>query len=399
MITVSEALEILRREVEPREEETVPLARAYGRILARDLAADEDFPAFATTAMDGHAIRFGAQPGAYRLRAGVSGAGRPAASGLEAGEAVRVMTGAPVPEGTDAVVPLEETDEREGRLLFRGEVRAGAHLRRRGEIFRRGERLLPRGARLTPEAILLAATVGADPLPVFRLPRCAVAVTGDEIVPAAASPGPGQIRNGNGPALLAALARRGVAGEEVAGLPDRRADLEAFFGGLGKAWDLVVTTGGVSRGDFDHTAAAAAAAGFEILFHGVAVKPGKPVAFGRKGETFWLGLPGNPVSSLVTFEVFGGEALARMMGRSGGPVRLLARLRSAAAERGEREVFRDCRLAAEGGELLAEALPTRGSHDILVQAGRNALLRLPPGEFHWEQGSLLECLPLESLLE
>lgn len=399
MITVNEALEILRREVGPREEETVPVSRAFGRVLARDLSADRDFPAFETTAMDGHAVRFGAEPCAFRLRAGVSGAGQPAAAGLEPGEAVRVMTGAPVPPGTDAVVPLEESREEAGRLLSQEAPRAGAHLRRRGEIFRRGETLLSRGARLTPEAILLAATVGADPLPVFRAPRCAVAVTGSEIVRPGEDPGPGQIRNGNGPALLAALARRGIAGEELPALADRREDLQAFFAGSGSAWDLVVTTGGVSRGDFDHTTGAAAAAGFEVLFHGVAVKPGKPVAFGRRGSTFWLGLPGNPVSALVTFEIFGGEILARLEGRPRGPGFLSARLLSAAAERGDREVFRDCRLTVRGGELRAEVLPTRGSHDILAQAGRNALLRLPPEERRWEEGALLECLPLEPLFE
>ena len=143
----------------------------------------------------------------------------------------------------------------------------------------------------------------------------------------------------------------------------------------------------------------AAAAGFQILFHGVAVKPGKPVAFGRRGATFWLGLPGNPVSALITFELFGGEILARLEGRARGPGFLTARLCAAAAERGEREALRDCRLTVRGGELLAEALPTRGSHDILAQAGRNALLRLPAGERRWENGALLECLPLEPLLE
>jgi molybdopterin molybdotransferase len=272
-------------------------------------------------------------------------------------------------------------------------------LRRRGEVFRRGEPLLAASSRLTPGAILLAATVGAEPLPVFRRPRCSVAATGSEIVPAAAVPGPGQIRNGNGPALLAALARRGIDAEELAPVPDRREDLAAFFAGLGSGRELLVTTGGVSAGDFDHTSKSAEESGFEILFHGVAVKPGKPVAFGKRGGVFWLGLPGNPVSALVTFEVFGGEVIARMEGRLQGGARVQARLRSGTVERGSREAFRDCALSLQEGILLAEPIASRGSHDILAQARRNALMHLAAGGGRWEEGTLVECVSLGTFPE
>jgi molybdopterin molybdotransferase len=394
MIAVDEALEIVRRRVGPGAVEKAPLARAFGRILARDLAADGDFPPFETTAMDGYAVRFRAGSDLFRIREGVVAAGQAPPPSLSPGEASRVMTGAPVPEGTDAVVPLEEARESPEGLRAGKAVKPGAHLRRRGEIFRRGDPLLARGARLTPEAILLAATIGAEPVPVFSRPRCAVASTGSEIVGAAAAPGPGQIRNSNGPAIVAAFARRGIEAAELSPVADGREDLEAFFSGPGFGWDLLVTSGGVSRGDFDHTTEAAVAAGYEIHFHGVAVKPGKPVAFGSKGASFWLGLPGNPVSALTTFEIFGAEILARREGLAAGRPRVSAALRPAVAERGNREVFRDCLLEAREGRLTAEALPSRGSHDVLTLARRNALLRLPAGGGGWEEGTLLDCLPL-----
>lgn len=400
MISVSEALEILRRHVAPLEPEAVPLSRAFGRVLAKDLFADQDFPSFETTAMDGYAVRFaGGGEATYRVRPGVCAAGDALPDPLRAGEALRIMTGALVPEGTDAVVPVEEAKQEEGGLRPNKPPGPGAHLRRRGEVFRKGDRVLEAGIRLSPEAILLAATIGAEPVPVFRRPRCAVAGTGSELVAAGTTPGPGQIRNGNGPALAAALSRRGIEAHELPAVEDRRPALEAFFGALGEEWDLVVTTGGVSAGDFDLTPDAAAAAGFEILFHGVAVKPGKPIAFGKRGCRYWLGLPGNPVSALTMFEIFGGEALDRMAGLERGRRPVTARLRSEISERGRREVFRDCLLTDEGGQLFAEALASLGSHDVRTQARRNGLLKVPAGGGRWPAGALLECVWLSSVFE
>jgi molybdopterin molybdotransferase len=307
------------------------------------------------------------------------------------------MTGAAVPGATEAIVPMEEARIEQSALNVEAAPKTGAHLRRRGEVFRAGELLLARGTPLSPENILLAATVGADPVSVFRLPRCAVLVTGSEIVPATAIPGEGKIRNGNGPALVAALARCGVDAEELAPVEDRPEDLVRLFSSLAGRWDLVLTTGGVSAGDFDHTASAAEQAGFEILFHRVSIKPGKPVAFGKRGTTFWLGLPGNPVSALTTFEIFGRELLARLGGKGGREA--TARLGEEVSFRGEREIFRDCRLTAKGSELRAEPLPSRGSHDILSQSKRNALLHLPAGGGTLPAGAKVSCLPLDTLPE
>ena len=400
MIAVAEALARIVRAAEPLGEELVPLSAAAGRTLSREILADEDYPPFDTTAMDGYAVGpadAGEAPGTegplrYRERTGVVAAGDAPGPGVAPGEAVRVMTGAPIPPGTVAIVPVENASAAGGRVALE-RPKPGAHIRRRGEVFRRGEALLAPGTRLSPEAILLCATVGTAEAPVWRLPKCCVAPTGAEIVPVSERPAHGRIRNGNGPALAAALALRGIAAREFPALPDERPALEEFFTAAISGFDLVVTTGGVSAGDFDETARAAQAAGFEILFQLVAIKPGKPVAFGRKGKTLWFGLPGNPVSAMTTFEVFVEAALDRIDGR---PVRTprTAKLAGPVRHRPGRESYVDARLFFDGNALFVEPLASRGSHDIRRQADRNALLIVPAEAQSPREGDEVACLPL-----
>jgi molybdopterin molybdotransferase len=240
--------------------------------------------------------------------------------------------------------------------------------------------------------VLLAATAGADPVEVVRLPRVVVAATGAEIVEAASAPSPGQVRNGNGPALSAALARRGIAALAAAAVPDDLDRLHRFFADSADA-DLVLTTGGVSAGDYDRTLDAAVGAGFTVLFHGVAVKPGKPIAFGRRDGVFWFGLPGNPVSALTTFSIFVEAALDRFEGIRRERF-VVAKLESALRGRPGRESYRDAVLSWRGGELVVSPLPSRGSHDVRSQAGRNALLVVPADGGEWKSGDPMRCLPL-----
>ncbi|MGH9441455.1 MAG: molybdopterin molybdotransferase MoeA [Thermoanaerobaculia bacterium] len=404
MIAVAEALARIARATGPLGEELVAVSAAAGRTLARELVADGDYPPFDTTAMDGYAICAGGGPNPpgssdsacrYRERPGVVGAGDDPGPGLAPGEAVRVMTGAPIPAGTTAIVPVEEATSETGTVLA-GAPKPGAHIRRRGEVFRFGDALLPRGTRLSPEGLLLCATVGSASVPVWRLPRCGVAATGAELVAAADRPRGGQIRNGNGPALAGAFALRGIRAVEFPPLPDRRPELETFFSASISGLDLVVTTGGVSAGDFDETVKAAEAAGFEVLFHLVAIKPGKPIAFGQKGGTLWFGLPGNPVSAMTTFEVFVSAALDRIDGR---PARkeLRAELAGPVRHRPGREAYLDARIDFDGDRLRARPLRTRGSHDILCQSERNALLIVPAEGGDYGEGDVLSCLPLRDL--
>jgi molybdopterin molybdotransferase len=316
-------------------------------------------------------------------------------SPIAPGEAVRVMTGAPVPPNTRAIVPIEDCLVEGGTVRFSRPVRDGANRRARGEIYRRGELLLPASSRLTPEAIVLCAAAGLDPVSVFVRPRAAVVVTGAEIVAAKAAPSATQIRNSNGPAIRAAFARRGIESDELSPVRDDLELLEPMFSRAVGRYDLLVTTGGVSAGDFDLTPGAAKRAGFEILFHRVAVKPGKPIALGRHGKTFWFGLPGNPVSALTTFEVFVGAALNRFEGRAAGPAAVRAVLARRVIEKGGRAAFLNARVTAVDGRLQIEPIEGRGSHDIKSQSLRNALLMIPPEGGTFEAGDVVSAMLLQ----
>lgn len=389
MLTVAAALERIDREVAPLDAESVSLSAAAGRVLAEDVVAAGDYPSFETTAMDGYAV---AGPGPWRDRPGTIAAGAAPMPPLRAGEASRVMTGAPVPAGADAIVPVEEADLAGGTLRATSAPAPGAHIRRRGEVFRAGDLLLSARERLSPESVLLLATAGAVPVNAVRRPDVLVAATGAELVDAGSPISPGQVRNGNGPALAAALARRGIDARGAPAVSDDPEALEAFFETTGTA-DLVLTTGGVSAGDYDLTVEAAAKAGFRVIFHRVAVKPGMPIAFGRRQQTFWFGLPGNPVSALTTFAVFVEEALDRFEGVRRDRY-VAARLASPVRSKGGREIYRDAVLSCAEAGLTVAPLVSRGSHDVRIQARRNALLVLPAEGGEWRAGETMRCLPL-----
>jgi len=376
----------------------VALPEALGRVVARDVFSDTDWPPFETSAMDGYAVRMAdvSSPGAPLLeRAAAVAAGDVLPGPLRPGEAVRVMTGAPLPAGTEAVIPVESARREEGRVMFQVEPVRGAHIRRRGESIREGSRVVSAGRRATPGDIALAALAGAETLTVFTRARVAIAVTGNELVPAGEKPRPGQIRDSNGP-MLASLCRAGgwtaVSRRRVA---DEAAGVAALFDSAGKEEDVLVTSGGVSAGDFDLLPGIARRQGFEILFHGVSVRPGKPIAFARRGGTLWFGLPGNPVSSSVCFHLFVRFALGRLEGDpSPGALRVAARLARDLPANGARETYRDAILENAGGVAHAEPLVSAGSHDIATHARANALILVPAGAAPQPAGSTVECLLL-----
>ncbi len=396
VITVEEALAILAAAAKPLGIEGVALAQASGRVLAGDLVSDVDWPPFDTSAMDGYAVRCSDVPdggGALRARARTVTAGLAPPPPLAPGEAVRVMTGAPIPAGTEAIVPVELVRVSDRGVLFERPAPAGAHIRRRAESVTAGRVLAPAGRKATAGVVALAALAGRDPLQVFRRPRVRVVATGDELVPAGARPGPGQLRDSNGP-MIASLCREAGWPFE---LGDRAADeagaVDRLFARAGAAEDVLLTSGGVSAGDLDLLPGAARTSGFEILFHGVAVRPGKPIAFGRRGDTLWIGLPGNPVSSAVGFHLFVRHALDLLEGNAEpGSPRVTARLLRDLKAPGPRESYRDARLTIHAGELRADPLSTRGSHDIAAHAGANALIRQPAGSAALAAGALVECV-------
>jgi len=397
VITVSEAYAILDRAVAPAEVETVPIADALGRILAADVVADVDWPPFDTSAMDGYALAAAEarENDGLQERPGVVAAGDPPPPPLAPGETVRVMTGAPLPAGTDAVAPVEEVRREAGRVSFERAPQEGAHLRRRGESVARGTVLLEESSRLDPTGIALAALAGADPVEVRRRPRVSIVTTGNELVAARETPRGGQLRDSNGPMLEALCRDRGWIVDSREPVEDEAEAVERLFSEELPEIDALVTTGGVSAGDLDLLPPAAERAGWEILFHRVAVRPGKPVAFARKGRLLWFGLPGNPVSASVCFHLFVRRALDRLEGvREPGAPQVRARLAREILPAGPRETYRDARLVEEDGERRVEALPTAGSHDLAAHARANALIRIPMDGGPLAAGSLVTCVLL-----
>ncbi len=402
MTTVEEALRIIAGETQAMGGERVPLCDGLGRVLAEPIASDVDWPPFDASAMDGYAVRLA---DAKKAGTPLSERETPVAAGdappepLSPGEAVRVMTGAPLPAGAEAVIPVEQSRRGEGdqgRVRFEVVPEAGAHVRRKGESIRKGAPLLAAGRRLAPDDLALAALAGADPLAVVRRPRVLVAATGDELVAAARTPEPGKIRDSNGPMLLSLCRARGWPARSLPSVRDEASRVASLFDTAGSEEDVLVTSGGVSAGDFDLLPEAARRQGFEILFYGVSLRPGKPLVFARRGATLWFGLPGNPVSSSVCFRLFVRFALDRLEGDgSPGARRIQARLARELRAGGTRETYRDATLSFTNAVALVEPLGSVGSHDIATHARANALIRVPAQAGPLPAGTVVECVLLE----
>ncbi|MCW4461345.1 molybdopterin molybdotransferase MoeA [Sphingomonas sp. BT-65] len=303
LLPVAEAQRRLLALAPPVVAEIVSLRDAAGRWAAKAVAALRTQPELPLSAMDGYAIRFADLPGPWQV-IGESAAGRPFGGTANAGQAVRIFTGAALPDGTDAVLVQEEA-RREGDMLHldgEGPGHPGRNVRAAGLDFREGETLIAPGEHLTPVRIALAASAGHAALAVRRRVRIAIAATGDELRPAGAPLGPGELPESNGAMLAAMLAHLPVEIEDLGILPDRRDILEAAFAAVSA--DILVTTGGASVGDHDLVRPSLEAAGAAIDFWKVAVRPGKPMMAGRLGDTVVIGLPGNPVSAFVTARLF-----------------------------------------------------------------------------------------------
>lgn len=303
MISVAEAQQRLFALAAPVATEQAPLRDAAGRWAAASVAALRTQPELPLSAMDGYAVRFADLPGPWRV-IGESAAGRPFAGPVAAGEAARIFTGAAVPDGADTILVQEEA-ARDGHTLTldgEGPPHCGAHVRPVGLDFTHDETLIDAGARLTPARIALAASAGHATLPVRRRIRVAIVATGDELRAPGAPLGPGAIPESNGAMLAAMLATLPVDLIDLGILPDRIDTLTAAFAAVGA--DLLVTTGGASVGDHDLVRPALEAAGTEIDFWRIAMRPGKPLMAGRMRDAVVLGLPGNPVSAYVTALLF-----------------------------------------------------------------------------------------------
>lgn len=318
LIGIDDALRRIAGHVAPvTGTDVVPLAQALGRVLVRAVRAQAMVPPFDNAAMDGYAVAGGALTGdgpwrlpvVARVPAGQGGGPR-----IAGAVAVRIFTGAPIPDGADAVV-MQEDVRRDGetiRLFRRPEP--GLNIRRAGEDMAAGVPVLNAGCRLGPRRIAACAAAGAGRVHVRRRPRVALLVTGDEVRQAGTDRTAAQIWDVNTPMLIAAMAAAGVTPVACDRGVDSRAGLAAQLAAMAARADFVLTTGGISVGEEDHVKSALADAGGTILFGGVAIKPGKPVSFGRIGRAPWLGLPGNPLSAFVTWQVFGTALIRALSG-------------------------------------------------------------------------------------
>jgi molybdopterin molybdotransferase len=381
LIAPADALSLVLARIEPLDAERLPISDALGRVLADDLVAVDDVPPFDGSAMDGFAVRAADIRGATAATpselvvAGESRAGAPASRGPQAGEAIRISTGAVLPGGADAVVRVEDTVERDGRVEVRVEVGPGKEIRRAGEDVRSGERVLERGRRLGPAELGVAASAGAAEVVCARRPRVAVLGTGDELVAPGEQLGPGQIRNTNGFAVPAQVVEAGGVPVQAATVPD---DYEATVRAIEVALeaDVAVVTGGVSVGPHDHVKPALEALGVEQVFWGVALRPGKPTWFGVRDRVLVFGLPGNPVSAMVTFHLFVRPALAALAGAALEERRATAILDEDYAKRPGRAHVVRCRLEARDDGWHVRPTKAQGSHVLTSMLDADAFAHL-----------------------
>ena len=369
--------------------EHVPLAAAAGRVLAADVLSDRDYPPVHRSIRDGFAVRASDLPGALEIigevRAGESFAGT-----LQPGQTVRIMTGAPLPDGADAVVKVEYATVDGARMTTEKSPKSGEFINYAGCEARRGEPVLPQGIRLRFPQIAMLATVGAASVPVFRRPTVAILATGDELVPVEATPRDCEVRNSNSWALAAQVAAAGAIPDVLPVAPDNlEKTVELVRRGLQA--DLLLLSGGVSAGEYDFVEAALAQCGAEFFFTRVKIRPGAPLVFGRAQNTFFFGLPGNPLSTAVTFEVFARAALELLSGIPEPHLPLVtARLTQPLREKGGLTRFLPARL--DSGTGAVTPIFWKGSSDVPSLAKSNAFIIAAPDRELYEQGEAVPVL-------
>jgi molybdopterin molybdotransferase len=401
MLSVDEAVRIVLAHAKPLPPETWPLSSVVlGQVLAENIVSDVDLPPHTKSMMDGFAVRsadLAAGPATLEVIDEVM-AGHVPRQPVGPGQATRLMTGAPVPEGADVVIKVEDTrmvDERHV-LMEEKAPKPGAHIVPKGGDVRAGEVVVAAGTVLRPAVIGLLAAVGRTAAQVYPAPRVGVLPTGDELVPAAQQPGPGQIRNSNGPMLMCQVSRSGghpwhlgIARDEIERLRVMiREGLQA---------PVLVLSGGVSAGKADLVPGVLQELGVVAHFHKVFMKPGKPIFFGTAGSTLVFGLPGNPVSSLACFELFVRPALRQMRGETEvGPrfqqVPLADNYRSVT----DRPIYHPAKIEVDATGPKVRPLRWSGSGDLRAVAFANALAQFPVGEHDYAAGQTVPVLRFEA---
>jgi molybdopterin molybdotransferase len=393
LLTLAEAQARVLAAAGPLDAESVALSDAYGRVTAAPGLAAVNLPPFPSSAMDGYAVRAADVPGALDVVAHIA-AGSPSDTSLRAGEAMAISTGGVVPAGADAVAPIEIVVETDNTIEVREALRPGMHVRPRGGDVESGSVVVPAGVRLGPAQLGALAAAGLAEIACVRRPRVAVLATGSELVQPGEPLGPGQVYEANALMLAAALV---TAGAEVERLPavadDEAAHRDALERGL--AADVLVTSGGVSVGPHDLVRRVEAELGVEEVFWQVAVKPGKPVAFGVRGRTLVFGLPGNPVSSLVGCELFVKPALRALQGLADPLPRFERGVLAAPLRRnaGRDELVR-ARIESDGDAVVLVPLDGQESHMIVRAAAADALVHVERGDGTVDAGATVRYLRL-----
>lgn len=401
MLSFTEALNTVKEKLAAatftRQTEAVPLAEARDRDLAEDVAADRDYPPFNRSIRDGFAVRasdVSAVPVTLNLKGEVRAGGHFDGT-IGAGECVSIMTGAPLPAGADAVVMVEFTELQGDNVTIQRTVQAGENIVRQGSEAALGIAVLPRGRRLGAAELGLLATVGKSHVSVFVRPTVAILPTGDEVVPVEQRPEWFQIRNSNATALSAQVAAAGGIPQSLEIAPDRpEALLPLIQEGLKS--DLLLMSGGVSVGKYDFVEQVLADLGAEFYFQSVALRPGKPLVFGRIGDKFFFGLPGNPISTFVTFALFVRPAIAVLGGGNFElPLFLRARLGNPLQQRTGLTAFLPARVDSSSGEPVVSAVAWQGSGDLVGVAASNCFIVIHPEQTALAAGEWVDVMAKE----
>jgi molybdopterin molybdotransferase len=390
LISIAEARERVLAAVRPLPAEDVPLDEALGRVLAEEVRSAGNVPPFDSSAMDGYAVVAG--PATELPVVGESRAGRPAEKPLDPGEAMRISTGAAMPEGATAVVPVERVEAGENGRVRVPDTQPGDHIRRAGEDVREGDPVIGAGSELDPAGVAVLAALGHAHARCARVPHVAVLVTGDELVEPGKPLGPGQIRDSNAYALSAQASRAGARVTSRTIVRDERDSTEKAFAQALREADVVIGSGGVSVGPHDHVKPALAALGVEERFWGVRLRPGKPTWFGTASDgKLVFGLPGNPVSAMITFHLFARPALRALMGADpSGGTRASAVLDVPLPRNPNREEVVRCRLHADDDGWHVEPTKEQGSHVLTSMLGARAYALVPAGEGELPTGSRVD---------
>jgi molybdopterin molybdotransferase len=388
MLEVSAALDVVLARTSAGLPASAQLSPALlGQVLAESVVSDIDSPPFTKALMDGYAVRSADVTGPTSLAVVEEiAAGRVGKRALGPGEAARIMTGGPIPDGADAVIPHEQTELVGNTVRITRAVPAGEFVLVRGAEMRAGQPVLQPGTVITPAVLGLLAAVGRAMAPMYPAPRLAVVATGDELVDPPAVPGPGQIRNSNGPMLLAQATRAGAQARSLGIAGDDRERLTALVRD-GLTADVLVLSGGVSAGKFDFVPEVLTALGVETHFHKIRMKPGKPLLFGTRGETQVFGLPGNPLSSFVGFELFVRPALRKRTGHAiPGPTFVPVPLAGEFRASNNRPTFSPARVEWTAAGIGVRPLDWFGSADLRGLTAADALIQLPAGDVAYPAG-------------